>query len=270
VSGAELLPSATLTALAGAVERGALAAPFSRLRVGRYVSGEEAFVAIELLQRMHDAGLAGRQLAEALRLAAEVRRAGEVQPRPMLVWSDLDLHRSRDTKVVCSDLFRNAERSVVLSTFSIGHKAGENEAAGNPVLLPLAERMQERPAMQVRLFVNLKRRAGHKDVAIWEIEERFARWFCESLWPWEPRPEVYYDPRSVAGTGDEVACLHAKCVAVDDQRAFVTSANLTEAAHERNIEAGVLLEDASFARSLRKQFESLIDRGYVRRIPGIE
>jgi phosphatidylserine/phosphatidylglycerophosphate/cardiolipin synthase-like enzyme len=50
------------------------------------------------------------------------------------------------------------------------------------------------------------------------------------------------------------------------RRAFVTSANLTEAAQGRNIEAGVLLDDAVFARALRTQFESLIDRGYVRRL----
>ena len=79
-------------------------------------------------------------------------------------------------------------------------------------------------------------------------------------------PEVYYDPRSLQAVGEESACLHAKCVVVDDARAFVTSANLTEAAQGRNIEAGVLLEDPLFARALRKQFESLVDRGYVRRL----
>ncbi len=49
-------------------------------------------------------------------------------------------------------------------------------------------------------------------------------------------------------------------------RALVTSANLTEAAHGRNIEAGVLLDDPAFARVLEAQLMGLVDRGYVRRL----
>ena len=77
---------------------------------------------------------------------------------------------------------------------------------------------------------------------------------------------MYFDPRSLHGSGEDTACLHAKCIVVDDERAFVTSANLTEAAQLRNIEAGVLLQDASFARALRLQFEALMNRQFVRRL----
>jgi phosphatidylserine/phosphatidylglycerophosphate/cardiolipin synthase-like enzyme len=54
---------------------------------------------------------------------------------------------------------------------------------------------------------------------------------------------------------------------VDDRVAFVTSANLTEAAQQRNIEAGVLVEGEGFARSLRAQFDALVDAGALRRLP---
>jgi phosphatidylserine/phosphatidylglycerophosphate/cardiolipin synthase-like enzyme len=37
--------------------------------------------------------------------------------------------------------------------------------------------------------------------------------------------------------------LHAKCIVVDGRHALVTSANSTEAASQRTIEAGVLLVD---------------------------
>ena len=184
----------------------------------------------------------------------------------MLVWSDLDVPGSRDTGIVCNELFRNAERTVLLSTFNLGHRAKEGEAKGNPVLLPLARRMAETPSLEVRLFVNLRRHGRTQHAPTAEVEEAFAFWFRKEVWPWERLPEVYFDPRSLDASGDEMACLHAKCVVVDDARAFVTSANLTEAAHGRNIEAGVLLEDAVFATTLRKQFESLIERGYVRRL----
>ena len=64
------------------------------------------------------------------------------------------------------------------------------------------------------------------------------------------------------------AALHAKCVVVDDARALVTSANFTEAAQTRNIEAGALVHDAVFAQALRAQFEALVDAGELLRVPG--
>jgi phosphatidylserine/phosphatidylglycerophosphate/cardiolipin synthase-like enzyme len=39
----------------------------------------------------------------------------------------------------------------------------------------------------------------------------------------------------------------AKCIVLDDARLFVTSANFTEAAPERSIEAGLLIDDPSLA-----------------------
>jgi phosphatidylserine/phosphatidylglycerophosphate/cardiolipin synthase-like enzyme len=41
--------------------------------------------------------------------------------------------------------------------------------------------------------------------------------------------------------------LHAKAVVTDDEAVFVTSANLTEAALDRNIELGVLIRDRALA-----------------------
>ena len=46
----------------------------------------------------------------------------------------------------------------------------------------------------------------------------------------------------------------------------MTSANFTEAAHERNIEAGVLLNDPVTAIALQMQFESLVTRNILSKI----
>lgn len=258
-----LLSAAALSALAGAAERGRLTAPFGVMQVGRYVAEGEREDAQRLLEGLSAAGLSGEGMAAALRLAEEARRAGEERPRPVLVWSDLDMRGSRDTRVVCEELFREARVSVLVSTFSWGHWAGEGEAKGNPVFWPLAKRMEQIPGLRVRLFVNLRRRK-QDGVRIEEVERGFWRLFRRSIWPWEPVPDVYYDPRALEA--EENACLHAKCVVVDDARAFVSSANLTEAAQLRNIEAGVLLEDAVFAKALRMQFDGLVEKGYVRRV----
>ncbi|MEZ4394218.1 MAG: DISARM system phospholipase D-like protein DrmC [Polyangiales bacterium] len=265
----EALPVLSVTALdalAEAAERGALVAPFGALQIGRLVPVAERADAVRLMEALHASGIAAGTLAVALRLAEQARRAGEERPQPSLVWSDLDIAGSRDTAVVCNELFRSACESVLVSTFNLGHKASDGGEPGNPVLRPLAKRMSEVPDLSVRLFVNLRRLDAMVHASAREVEDAFVRWFRRDVWPWEVVPEVYYDPRSLEPQGELTACLHAKCVAVDDQRAFVTSANLTEAAHGRNIEAGALLIDPRFARSLRIQFESLINRGYVRRL----
>jgi len=261
-----ILSGAALGSLASAVERGVLVAPFGPMQIGRHVSKAERADALRLVDALHAAGLEASALAAALRLAEAARKTGENKPPPTLVWSDLDVAGSRDTAVVCNELFRGAQQSVVVSTFNLGHKTKDGDAKGSPVLLPLARRMGEVPGLVVRLFVNLRRLEHMSHASEPDVEDAFVSWFRREIWPWEALPEIYYDPRSLVALGEASACLHAKCVVVDDARAFVTSANLTEAAQDRNIEAGVLLEDPVFARALRKQFESLIDRGYVRRL----
>jgi phosphatidylserine/phosphatidylglycerophosphate/cardiolipin synthase-like enzyme len=49
-----------------------------------------------------------------------------------------------------------------------------------------------------------------------------------------------------AGAG---GVLHAKAVVADDEDVFVTSANLTQAALDRNIEVGLLVRDRALASS---------------------
>jgi phosphatidylserine/phosphatidylglycerophosphate/cardiolipin synthase-like enzyme len=75
--------------------------------------------------------------------------------------------------------------------------------------------------------------------------------------------EPLYDLRSLEASGKTRACLHAKCVVVDEEYSLVTSANFTEAAHERNIEAGVMLKDQSIAEALINQFETLATRKFL-------
>jgi phosphatidylserine/phosphatidylglycerophosphate/cardiolipin synthase-like enzyme len=58
-------------------------------------------------------------------------------------------------------------------------------------------------------------------------------------------------------------------VVVDGSAAFVTSANFTEAAQDRNIEAGVLVRIPSFAGALVGQFDNLVNSGHIRRAPEI-
>jgi phosphatidylserine/phosphatidylglycerophosphate/cardiolipin synthase-like enzyme len=77
---------------------------------------------------------------------------------------------------------------------------------------------------------------------------------------------VYYDPRALELDGAG-GVLHAKAVVADDEAVFVTSANLTEAAFERNIEVGLLVRDRTLAATLSSHFRGLIDRGLLHPLP---
>ncbi len=92
--------------------------------------------------------------------------------------------------------------------------------------------------------------------------EDFSQKLWQHDWPGKRRPDVYHDPRALdpeAKTG----ILHAKALVVDDAVAFVTSANLTAAAFDSNIEVGVLTHDGLLATSLARHFRLLIDTGLL-------
>jgi phosphatidylserine/phosphatidylglycerophosphate/cardiolipin synthase-like enzyme len=48
---------------------------------------------------------------------------------------------------------------------------------------------------------------------------------------------------------------------------FVTSANLTEAALDRNIEMGLLVRDRALALSVSSHFRILIEQGLLKPLP---
>jgi len=122
--------------------------------------------------------------------------------------------------------------------------------------------------LQVRMFLNVPR--PYRDsTSEAELLKRFVDRFRRDEWPGPRIPEVYYDPRAVALGDSEHTSLHAKCIVIDARKALVTSANFTEAAQMRNIEAGVFVVDPNFARSLVRQFEALIVSGLLQRVPGL-
>ena len=100
------------------------------------------------------------------------------------------------------------------------------------------------------------------------IATRFAPDFKRN-WPGTRRPDFCYDPRSVDQADGPGAVLHAKAVVHDREQVFVTSANLTPNALDRNIEAGVLVRDRALAQTLASHFQRLIDTGLVMPLPAV-
>jgi phosphatidylserine/phosphatidylglycerophosphate/cardiolipin synthase-like enzyme len=219
-------------------------------------SREDAEHLIASLLELGRLGISGPAAAVWLRTIA---RAATRAPKPDLVWSGPEvpgLH-ARDTRRVYEELLGCAERSVWASTYASfdGPKAFE----------VLARRMEARPALGVTLLLNIQRQRGDTTASD-QLVRRFADHFWKTDWPGSARPNVFYDPRALDPEGPG-GVLHAKAVVADDEAVFVTSANLTEAALDRNIELGVLIRDRALALTIGGYFRSLIDRDLLMPLP---
>lgn len=258
------LPSGTRAKLIAALEGGHLeliASPTGlRAALGRL---DDAGALAGALRELHELGMSARGAAAALRA---IERVMARQRKPDLVLSGLQVPGifARDTRIVYEELLGGAERSVWLSSF-VYHN-------GPKVFETLAQRMEQRPELTVNLLLNIQRRWGDTTKSEHLVAE-FAQTFWQKAWPGTRRPRVYYDPRSLeldtpGAESSGRAVLHAKAAVVDDEALFITSANLTEAAGERNIEIGVLLRDRSMALSVVTYFQRLIDTEHLRLLPG--
>jgi phosphatidylserine/phosphatidylglycerophosphate/cardiolipin synthase-like enzyme len=130
----------------------------------------------------------------------------------------------------------------------------------------LAERMRAEPTLQVTFCLDISR--GYTDTSLSsEIVRRFAAEFRRKHWPWPETPRVFYDPRSLSESRAARSSLHAKCIIIDRRVALITSANFTEAAQQRNIEAGVIVRHPLFVERLAGYFEGLITSGQLSPCP---
>ncbi len=251
------LPDHLRKRLASALHSGSLTPPYSAatlLSVLGMRDGREDVVGA--LLKLESLGVSGPAAAAWIRTVEE---ASSRVPRPDLVWSGPEvpgLH-ARDTRRVYEELLGSAERSIWASTYAFfdGPKAFD----------VLARRMDATLGLRVTLLLNIQRKWGDTTAAE-QLVRKFADRFWKTEWPGSSRPTVYYDPRALELDGPG-GVLHAKAVVADDEAVFVTSANLTEAALDRNIEVGLLVRDRALAATVSSHFRGLIDRGLLRPLP---
>ncbi len=253
------LEPSDLRALASAIASGRLAAPYPATSVQRLLSAGIAEKVANSLQELAGLGVGTQALTKLLGLLA----SGMTDRPPLEDLIDLVTTGpinsdagSRDTSVVVRDLFHNAEISVVVVGYAI-HQ-------GQKVFQALADRMVECPGLQVRMYLDIQREPGDSSAPS-ELVGRFVDRFRGSQWPsGRPLPEVFYDPRSLEVTWESRAALHAKCIVVDGRSLFVSSANFTEAAQQKNIEVGLLLESPVLAERLLRFFNALVEAGHLK------
>lgn len=162
---------------------------------------------------------------------------------------------NRDTRVVVSELFSAACTSVTVVGYAV--------YGGKQVFRSLAERMEQLPDLDVRMYLNVQRK--HLDTARpEELLRRFAHRLRTEEWPGARLPQVFlrsplpsarqYAPRQPSR---EVHCGGSAHV-VHFLREFTSRAQL------ENIEIGVVIRSHSLAERLEDHLRALARRGALR------
>jgi phosphatidylserine/phosphatidylglycerophosphate/cardiolipin synthase-like enzyme len=255
------LADADLQELVKALRANRLEAPYTPIGVQRIVSSPHLPEVATDLQSLADQGFSAFHIATAMDLMVKAR-----SQRP-LAEDVIDLVTTgpeapgisnRDTGVVVRELFAHAQQSVLVAGYAV--------CQGQRVFQALAERMEELPELKVRMFLDIQRGQGDTSTTR-GITRRFADRFRTKQWPEQRRlPEVFFDARALEADAHKKACLHAKCIVVDRRELFVSSANFTEAAQQRNVEVGLLIHSIALAERVQGHFEALLDAKMLERL----
>ena len=180
-------------------------------------------------------------LAPMLEVALAAKRSRETTE---LVWTgpSTPVVPVRRTEQVLCDLICSAKRRLTMTSFGIFQ------------VPRLVEKLEQALVRGVALRIVLGDREWHSDQEIDRQRHQLGRVVAAQAtllqWPPERRPR---DEQGHAGM------MHVKAAVADSRVAFLTSANLTEAALERNMELGVLIRGGSLPASIDRLIDALLE-----------
>ena len=250
----------SLIRLADLLESNLLMPPFSTLSLQDHITRGHVASISAYLYELTQRRVSPSQIALILRSFAAGRQVNpSVSELIDVVVSGPDVAATaRDTGVVIRQLFNKAKERVL----AVGYAVHQ----GRSVFRDLADRLDVDESLEATLCLEVRREKTDTSLNS-QVISRFVRHFVENEWPGTRLPRLYYDPRSLAPAGPVHSALHAKCVVIDGREALVTSANFTEAAQERNIELGLLVNSPAAAGQIEEHFYSLIRNGHLERLP---
>ena len=189
-------------------------------------------------------GVSGVTVAAAIGAAAATRTAMREHESVSLVWTGPDTQhiRAQRTSDVVLAVIAQARRDLLLVSFASTRvdriRDALTDAAGRGVNISLLLETAEAAEGQ------------YQGPAVDPFEGIQA---ARYVWATEHRPRV----------GGRPAVLHAKIVLADDRVAFISSANLTGRALDRNIEAGVVVTGGPIPKALFSHFKEMAYGGVV-------
>jgi len=168
-----------------------------------------------------------------------------------LVWSGpnlLGVHMRMTLQVVL-EMIDQASENLFISSFSF-YKIG--------AFIVALERAIAR-GVDVSLLLETPQSSHYKIThnPMGDFSDEFKTKASFYIWP--------YKNRKIEGD-DQTGSLHAKFILQDNQRLFITSANLTQYAMDRNIELGVIIEDQDVVEKFFHNLEMLVAKNIITRI----
>lgn len=215
------------------------------------VNADLSILVVETV-RLASSTMSWEALSWVLHINSITQQRWQAQHRIELLWagpSPANQIPARRIDQALYDLIATAKREILLVTFAaakIGRLADE--------LLKATRR-----GVKIRLILEFE------ETSEGQLSYDALKAFPPSVsavvsvyqWPVEKRE------RNQAGRPGK---LHAK-VAIIDETVLISSANLTDDAFNRNLELGVMVNDAAFWNSTKHYFESLIAAGKLDRVP---
>ena len=191
-------------------------------------------------------GVPGSAVALALRAAAAAAREERDEEEVEVVWTGptTSAVALRRTRLVLFDLIRNATSRITLVSYAAFRQDD------------LLEELRSAAARGVRVRLVLESAAASRG----RLDDDAARAFAAL----EGTVEVLEWPAELRGDGKAKGVLHAKAVVVDGRVALVSSANLTAAALDHNMELGLLVRGGSIPRRLEEHVAELRSKGILR------
>lgn len=183
-----------------------------------------------------------KEVASAFRAAAQVVSLMETRGALELVWTGpkTGLIPTRQTEQVMLEVIDSAKSDLFLVTY-VFYKASSIVAA-------LTSAVARGVAVSILLESSTEHGGTVRGDSVKAVREAVAG---ASIYIW--------DAASRKADGDAIsAAVHAKCAVADSKLAFITSANLTTAALERNMELGMLIRGGTVPERLRQHLAALV------------
>jgi phosphatidylserine/phosphatidylglycerophosphate/cardiolipin synthase-like enzyme len=190
--------------------------------------------------------VSGDQVMGMLLGASEARLRAERELTVELVWTGPTTRfvPTRRTEQVLLDLIASAKTDLFLVSF-VAYEVRSVVTAMNAAA-----------GRGVRLRVLLEASSHHGGTLNYDAAAVMRMSVpAAELFTWRARAEPFIDGK-----------VHAKIVVVDGVRAFITSANLSGHALEKNMEAGVLINGGVVPGALRDHLQALTDVGIIERV----
>lgn len=193
-------------------------------------------------------GVSPLELAAALRGASETASVMEKREAVEMVWTGpfTGLVASRHTEQVLLEVIGSARCRLFIVSFVAYDIESVKKA------------LQDAVSRNIKIEILLESSKAHGGKI--DIDS------IDALKKVIPSAIVYaWNSESKASTRSDGA-VHAKCAVADGTLAFITSANLTRAAMESNMELGVLVRGGNLPETLERHLEALVTTGVIGKI----